>query len=358
MQCENIGKFATTENEMIATAVQPNDSEENRDENVDKWMQVDFKTTSSSSSSSSATAVAAANFSQPERLPERQEEHSTLGGPRLQSQIPLTLTTPTTSTTTTTTSTPSMGRSANFPNRVYEMLEYVTMIQHHHHHQHQRIHKRASSSLPIEATIVAWTIDGAAFDIYQPNDLFVQHLGSKFFPHQSKFRAFVRQLHCWGFQRIPFDPVTATQAHAAATTTTTTTVHRYCHFYFHRYQPQWKRFIQRYNCPKATTNNNSSSNNKQFQQQQQQQLQSRPDRRLFLALPSNNHNVVSSPPINDNIIVIPMRLQRRMSPLSLSSSILLLPHAMGHGHKTQQQYQIQPYLQSQQDRLGSASTHS
>jgi hypothetical protein len=75
-----------------------------------------------------------------------------------------------------------LGRSCNFPNKLYQLLEY----SHNPNHDHQEI--------------ISWDSDGTSFAIRNVEE-FMKSLSPKFFPNQSCFRSFERMLNLWGFAR-------------------------------------------------------------------------------------------------------------------------------------------------------------
>jgi hypothetical protein len=69
-----------------------------------------------------------------------------------------------------------------FPEKLYNLLEHTTQEN-------------------LE-NIISWEEDGRTFCIHDI-DAFVDDLLPKFFPNQSRFRSFERQLNLWGFGRLP-----------------------------------------------------------------------------------------------------------------------------------------------------------
>jgi hypothetical protein len=111
---------------------------------------------------------------------------------------------------------PQLGRSCNFPNKLYKLLEY----SHNPNHNHQEI--------------ISWDSDGTSFAIRNVEE-FMKSLSPKFFPNQSCFRSFERMLNIWGFARRP----------VAAPKSSKSTRYCYKHPQFVREQPSWIKNIQR-----------------------------------------------------------------------------------------------------------------
>lgn len=105
---------------------------------------------------------------------------------------------------------PNFGRSCNFPNKLYDLLEYATTHE------------------DICGNLITWSRDGLSFDIWNSQN-FMLTLGAKFFPQQASFRALERQLNNWGFIRTKL-------ARRAL---------RFYHPLFQRDNPQLKRHIYR-----------------------------------------------------------------------------------------------------------------
>jgi hypothetical protein len=112
-----------------------------------------------------------------------------------------------------------LGRSCNFPNKLYQLLEY----SHNPNHDHQEI--------------ISWDSDGTSFAIRNVEE-FMKSLSPKFFPNQSCFRSFERMLNLWGFaRRRPAAPRSSKFPKST----------RYCykHPHFVREQPSWIKRIKR-----------------------------------------------------------------------------------------------------------------
>ena len=119
---------------------------------------------------------------------------------------------------------PNFGRSCNFPNKLYDLLEYATT------------HDSTCGNL------IAWSSNGLSFDIWNPQDFMIE-LGNKFFPQQASFRALERQLNNWGFVRTKL----ARRAF------------RFYHPLFQRDKPQLKRYIRRSTIHKPTPSAGAST---------------------------------------------------------------------------------------------------
>ena len=76
----------------------------------------------------------------------------------------------------------SSGSDLTFPYNLYNMLEYA-------------------SSDAQYCSIISWSSSGKSFAIHNREE-FMAHVAPMFFPKQSKYRSFTRQLNIWGFSRL------------------------------------------------------------------------------------------------------------------------------------------------------------
>ncbi len=165
---------------------------------------------------------------------------------------------------------PTFGRSCNFPNKLFDLMEYATW-------------KDANN-------LVTWSTDGLSFDIWD-TDEFMHELGSKFFPQQASFRALERQLNNWGFVRqrqstlkwqsqspsqsrsklqLQVQLQVQSQLHSSLLSSTSKNIKctsnckkrrrpiRFYHPLFQRDQPNLKRYIHRSSLPKTSVSPKSS----------------------------------------------------------------------------------------------------
>ena len=83
----------------------------------------------------------------------------------------------------------SSGSDLTFPYNLYNMLEY------------------ASSDVQY-SSMISWSSSGKSFAIHNREE-FMAHVAPMFFPKQSKYRSFTRQLNLWKFSRLNNDGVWA-----------------------------------------------------------------------------------------------------------------------------------------------------
>jgi hypothetical protein len=107
----------------------------------------------------------------------------------------------------------TLARLWNFPNKLYQLLEFA-------HSQNLEL-------------IVSWRSDGTSFSIKNEQD-FMQQISPRFFPNQSTFRSFERQLNVWGFTRL-----------SSSSSSSSSKTRVFFHPYFHQGKRELCRRIHR-----------------------------------------------------------------------------------------------------------------